>query len=291
MKTSVKGTESPILLQENGQKTEYQTAAIIVHEGDVSVNGHYVLNYLNQSTRQWQKIDDNEILMLNNHKQENEKGAIYILTRKEPTRSNPPIDKGKNNAQQPNSPRKYSDVAKQQYNQKQQHENTSRNHIRDRSETMNRRPQENPTSERESIQMRKNNIIIRGIKEKSNENDIQTIINMNRAIGNENFSQYNIIKTQRIGQNFEKGRPLKVELDSYMTKVQLLRNLPYLKENNEYQNIHIQHDLTKTQMLNYQKMIQESMEKERNEPTGRYIYRVRGPPGQWEIVKMQKNIE
>ena len=75
-----------------------------------------------------------------------------------------------------------------------------------------------------------------------------------------------------------------------MTKVQFLRNLPYLKENNEYQNIHIQHDLTKTQMLNYQKMIQESMEKERNEPTGRYIYRVRGPPGQWEIVKMQKNI-
>ena len=115
------------------------------------------------------------------------------------------------------------------------------------------------------------------------------IIKMNHVMGNDNFNHRNIKGIERIGENYERGRPLKVELDSYMTKIQIMRNLHYLQEDRNFRNIKIQHDLTKSQMYEYRNLIQESIEQEQNDPTGRYKYRVRGPPGQWEIVRYTKN--
>ena len=67
--------------------------------------------------------------------------------------------------------------------------------------------------------MKRNNVIIRGILEKNKENDIKTIININKKLGNHNFEEQNIKRIERIGDNFQKGRPLKVEFDAQLTKI------------------------------------------------------------------------
>ena len=143
--------------------------------------------------------------------------------------------------------------------------------------------------ERENIQNKKNNIIIRGLQESNIENDIKEVIKINRAIGNEDFNRNNISSIARLGDSNGRDRPLKVELDSFVTKLKIMRNAKYLSEEPDYYDISIQHDLTKFQMIEYKRLVQRSVEDEANDKEGNFKYRVRGPPGQWSIVKYPKN--
>ena len=68
-----------------------------------------------------------------------------------------------------------------------------------------------------------------------------------------------------------------------------MRNLRNLQNNPKYYGISLNHDLTKNQLIEYKNLINESKEKEEEDEEGEYIYRVRGPPGQWEIVRYPKN--
>ena len=45
------------------------------------------------------------------------------------------------------------------------------------------------------IEMKKKNIIIRGIEEQSPENDIKMVVELNRAMGNNDFNQSNILSS------------------------------------------------------------------------------------------------
>ena len=112
---------------------------------------------------------------------------------------------------------------------------------------------------------------------------------INKKISNKNFDRRNIMKIERIGENFENGRPLKVEFDSSLTKLRIMRNLYLLQYDERYDRISIQHDLTRNQMKEYKELIEKSVEEEQRDRSGRFKYRVRGPPGKWEIVKIQKN--
>ena len=143
-------------------------------------------------------------------------------------------------------------------------------------------------NERENIQRRKNNIIIKGLQEKGMESDISKLIQINRKIGNETFNRHNILQISRIGEKQNGPRPLKVVLDSYHTKIQIMRNAKRLQYHEEHRSISIQHDLTITQMNQYKEMVQMSIEEEEKDKE-RCQYRVRGPPGQWKIVKYSKN--
>ena len=69
----------------------------------------------------------------------------------------------------------------------------------------------------------------------------------------------------------------------------MMRKLYLLQEDERYHGISIQHDLTRNQMIEYRNLVEKSMEQEQNDRSGRFKYRVRGPPGRWEIIKIQKN--
>ena len=286
-KIKIKNPERNIEIEENGQKVSYKTCAIIKHQGEEQISGHYIVNCYNENVEKWEEIDDDEIKILQNM-DKNESGLIYIL-RKE----------SKSNQKAPNSSIEkqiplYSTMAKRPGNNQPNHEDrpnySSQYSSMPRGGMTVRSGYHNNNKEIEMINLKKNNVIIRGIQERNKESDIKFVVDMNKlGIGNYDFDRHNIVDVERLGENYEKGRPLKVEFDSYITKVQMMRNLYLLKEDERYKGINIQHDLTKTQVIEYTKLIQQSIETEQKDRSGKYKYRVRGPPGKWEIVKIQKN--
>ena len=146
------------------------------------------------------------------------------------------------------------------------------------------------SNERDEIIKKMNNVIIHGLEEISTQNDIDEAVAINRAIGNHSFSQYNIIKIGRIGVISEnKSRPLKIELDSRVSKINMMRNAKHLVSLQHYANISIQHDLTKRQVHELKKIKEEARYQEGCNAEGTFRYSVRGPPGRWTIVKLPKN--
>ena len=245
-----------------------------------------MVNSYNENLDKWEEIDNNEIKILNTQ-EENENGVIYILKR-----INNPSQIPKEHERRD---KLYSAVAASQ-RISQQNKNTEDQNIRKSNYwymPKERQPrassdQENER-ERKTIELKRNNVIIRGISEKNNENDIKTITDINKELGNHNFDKKNIKRTERIGDNFQKGRPLKVEFDTQLTKIQMMRKLYLLQDDERYKGISFQHDLTRSQMSEYRSLVEKSMEQEQNDTSGRFKYRVRGPPGRWEIMKIQKN--
>ena len=284
--TKIKNPEEIIQLEENGRKINYKTCSIIKHKGEEIESGHCIVNSYNENMDDWEVIDDHEISMLRN-KEENEMGVIYVLKQcQEPVPFKPSERREKSS---------YSEiVSNNKPKQNYERQSESREEMAEyRHRNNNRRPSittdSNFDKERKSIEMKKNNIIIRGIPERSKERDIEAIIDINKKIGNKNFDRRNIMKIERIGENFENGRPLKVEFDSSLTKLRIMRNLYLLQYDERYDRISIQHDLTRNQMKEYKELIEKSVEEEQRDRSGRFKYRVRGPPGKWEIVKIQKN--
>ena len=274
---TVKDTRKRVQLIENNEKVEYRTTSVIVHKGDFSLNGHYVLNFFNPSNKRWEQIDDDEVTVANHLEEENEQGVIYIL---EKIIQNPTPEKSS-----------YVEIAKKQprehTNQKNMNMGTKYPSLKT-YQTKQNNYQILEENERENIQRRKNNIIIKGLQEKGMESDISELIQINRKIGNETFNKHNILQISRIGEKQNGPRPLKVVLDSYHTKIQIMRNAKRLQYHEEHHSISIQHDLTISQMNQYKEMVQKSIEEEEKDQE-RCQYRVRGPPGQWKIVRYSKN--
>ena len=287
---TVKDTRNRVHMMENNEKVEYRTTSVIVHKGDFSLNGHYILNYFNPFNKRWERIDDDEVTVANHLEEENEQGVIYILEK---------IKQNMNPEEIPNSyksiPREPSSYAQMAEKHSREY-NKKRNNMNLRSIPTSMKPNQSTQNnylksnenEYENIRRRKNNIIIKGLQERSIESDISKLIQINRDIGNETFNKHNIIQISRIGEKQNGPRPLKVVLDSYHTKIQIMRNAKRLQYHEEYHSISIQHDLTINQMNQYKEMVQKSIEEEEKD-LERCQYRVRGPPGQWKIVRYSKN--
>ena len=138
--------------------------------------------------------------------------------------------------------------------------------------------------------MRMNNVIIQSLIECGEEADIQEVININKAIGNVHFTKYNIMKLGRIGDKVgDHPRPLKVELDSHTSKLNMMRNANQLQFSPHYYNLSIQHDLTRKQNEIFRGIKEESKRIEKEDKSGQFKYRVRGPPGKWRIIRFPKN--
>ena len=144
--------------------------------------------------------------------------------------------------------------------------------------------------ERKEISAKRSNIIIYGLEETSPQEEIREIVNLNKALGNHEFTKYNIKKLGRIGDKHrDQVRPLKIELDNHITKLNILRNTKLLPHIQQYKHLSIQHDLTKRQHHQLRQLKEEARKQEANDNEGRCKYRVRGPPGRWEIVTLPKN--
>ena len=87
-----------------------------------------------------------------------------------------------------------------------------------------------------------------------------------------------------------KVRPLLLTLGEEMKKREIFLNLNKLRNAGKpFNKIAMTHDLTVKQKEELKELIKEANEKEKQDETGRFIYRVRGPPWMWRIKKIPKN--
>ena len=143
---------------------------------------------------------------------------------------------------------------------------------------------------------RKNNLVVYGVKEAEEEDregkikhDKDEIIRISNRLGLQDFTEYNIMRIFRMGTyDAANTRPILVELDSAVTKYKIMRNTYKLKDIEEFQGWSLQHDMTKQQRENVRNLVEEAKQKEANDETGEYIYRVRGPPHKKYIKKIKK---
>lgn len=143
---------------------------------------------------------------------------------------------------------------------------------------------------------RNKNLVVYGVKECEDreknsriKHDKDEIIRISIYLGLEDFTEYNIVKILRMG-TYEEGktRPILVELDSAVTKHKIMRNTYKLKEAEEFRGWSLQHDMTKEQREIVRKLVEEAKQKERDDESGEYIYRVRGPPHKKYIKRIKK---
>ena len=96
-----------------------------------------------------------------------------------------------------------------------------------------------------------------------------------------------ILKLTRLGKaDKDKTRPLLVTFKDGTTKDSFMENLKQLK-GTSYETISIQHDLTKAQRAEFQKLISEAKARQ-DEESGDWVYRVVGHPSNWTIKRRKK---
>ena len=77
--------------------------------------------------------------------------------------------------------------------------------------------------------------------------------------------------------------------DPMQQKNQVMESLYKRKNANaHFQQLSVTHDMTKMKDLKSRKKVEEAKQKEREEETGEYIWRVRGAPGSLKVVRLRK---
>lgn len=146
--------------------------------------------------------------------------------------------------------------------------------------------------EKEEKLRKKKNIIVYGMPEtETNRQSMDKFININRFLGNYNFEKRDIYSLGRIGDvTGSKPRPLKIEFYDIRTKTDIMINAYKLRDHRQYNIISIQHDLTRQQLGDFFNLKEEArMLNEQMNQNSNYMYRVRGSPDNWKIVKIAKN--
>ena len=146
--------------------------------------------------------------------------------------------------------------------------------------------------EKEEKLRKKKNIIVYGMPEtETNRQSMDKFININRFLGNYSFEKRDIYSLGRIGDvTGSKPRPLKIEFYDIRTKTDIMINAYKLRDHRQYNIISIQHDLTRKQLGDFFNLKEEArMLNEQMNQNSNYMYRVRGSPDNWKIVKIAKN--
>ncbi len=84
-------------------------------------------------------------------------------------------------------------------------------------------------------------------------------------------------------------RPVLIQFRDRVLKNMILDSLSKLKEADDiHKRIIFAHDYTKEERTECKQLVEEAKKKENEDPSGEYIYRVRGSPGHLRIEKIRK---
>ena len=144
---------------------------------------------------------------------------------------------------------------------------------------------------------RRNNMAIFGIKEceamsgkEKQEVDLKEVQKILKDCCEVELKQDNVAKVIRMGKYTEgKKRPIIITIGTEEKKREIFKNLHKLRRSTH--NITITHDLTVRQREELHELIKEAKNKEECDQSGRFIYRVRGPPWGWYVKKIVKSSE
>ena len=154
------------------------------------------------------------------------------------------------------------------------------------------------TAELKDREERKKNLILHNVPEPDTnvkteriKADKEFFLKMcNKTLGAE-IKMEDIKRTERFGEkNQEKPRPLWFSLSSENAKRSVFSKLAKLQDS-EYDSISINHDMTKIEREQKNKLTEEAKQLEKSDKEGKFRYRVRGPPWDMKIVKIPKKTE
>lgn len=143
---------------------------------------------------------------------------------------------------------------------------------------------------------RTNNIVIyritesqKSVPEERKNDDLTFFKSLCSAIGVGEKKVKNII---RLGpkKNENVPRPVKVMLENIDDKSEIMKNLAKLKNAEErFKKVSVSHDLTDDQMKVLKERIEYAGELTKNDESGEFLFRVRGPPWNLRIVKVKRS--
>ena len=146
-------------------------------------------------------------------------------------------------------------------------------------------------------EMRRNNIIMyradesdADIAEDRYKEDLKFALGLFSCI-NSGVDSEDIKKVTRLGRRIEdaKPRPLLIELGSRTAKNLIMENLNKLKEAaNKYKQVIVVHDMTKKEREECRVLVDEAKTKTAQEPSGEWVYVVRGLPSQMKLLRVKK---
>jgi len=148
---------------------------------------------------------------------------------------------------------------------------------------------------------RRNNIILYKVPESTadknedrNKQDVAFCLNLLNNCMQVGIAEEDLVNVFRLGKRPEPGvssgaRPLMVQLASYNLKNIIMESVYKLKNSEQrFKSIVIAHDMTKLEREQCKEMVVEARSMAAQDPSGEYLYRVRGPPGEMKILKFRK---
>ena len=152
-------------------------------------------------------------------------------------------------------------------------------------------------AEEKQKEVRRNNIIIYRAKESTDEStearykfDKDFCFKLVSEVLEIDCEAAEIKRVVRLGKREEgENRPLLLEFRSNVTKNRVMESLSKLREApDNYKNLSVVHDMTKTERQACKHLVEEAKTKQQDDTTGEWLYRVRGNPGNWRIVKLRR---
>ena len=75
-----------------------------------------------------------------------------------------------------------------------------------------------------------------------------------------------------------------------MLKNHIMETTFKLRKTAKFKDVVISHDMTKLEREQCKKLVADAKQQEAQEPSGEFIFRVRGPPGNMKVVKLRKRM-
>ena len=147
-------------------------------------------------------------------------------------------------------------------------------------------------------QNRRKNIIVFGLPESDKpepetrrEEDIWKMVGLCRNICKIDITSWDVRKAVRLGKATQNNeRPLLITMDEETKKQEIFLNLIKIRDaERPFNKVVMTHDLTVRQREELKELIKEAHEKEQQDETWSFIYRVRGLPWMWRIKKIARN--
>lgn len=156
---------------------------------------------------------------------------------------------------------------------------------------------EEQSAERMDRESRKNNIIVfkapetdTNLKEQRKKDDAALFLDVCNNVCECQIRESDITKAIRLGKKKEDGqpRPLLVSVENLDKKRAIMRNLHKLKDADAPHNeISMSHDMTQKEREEKKKLLEEARTRQANDTSGKWNYRVRGPPWERKIVRLK----
>ena len=150
------------------------------------------------------------------------------------------------------------------------------------------------TAELKDREERRKNIVLHGVKEPDTNlkeervrYDKEEVMKVCNEVLRVPVTMEDLKDARRLGEKSETmTRPLKICMASENLKNSIFKKLVRLR-GSEYDNLAFTHDMTKMEREQRRKLVGEAREQEKEEG-GKWRYRVRGPPWEMKIVKLEQ---